>query len=70
MRKRITFAVACLLVLAAGVLASGCGSKKNPTEPGRLTSFELMLDFFPNADHAPIYAAKAAGRNIVLAAGA
>jgi putative hydroxymethylpyrimidine transport system substrate-binding protein len=60
MRKRISLAVACLLV-AAAVLAAGCGSKENPTEPSATTPFELMLDFFPNADHAPIYAAKAAG---------
>jgi putative hydroxymethylpyrimidine transport system substrate-binding protein len=60
MRKCITLAAACLL-LAAAVLAAGCGSKKNPTEPSGVVPFELMLDFFPNADHAPIYAAKAAG---------
>jgi putative hydroxymethylpyrimidine transport system substrate-binding protein len=61
MRKRIPLAVVSVLVVAVVALAAGCGSKENPTEPSGTTSFELMLDFFPNADHAPIYAAKAAG---------
>jgi putative hydroxymethylpyrimidine transport system substrate-binding protein len=61
MRKRISLAAVSVLVVAVGLVAVGCGSKENPTEPNGTTSFELMLDFFPNADHAPIYAAKAAG---------
>ena len=39
-----------LLVLA------GCGEKEEPVR-GPTQQFELMLDYFPNADHAPIYAA-------------
>ncbi|MFL5895339.1 MAG: ABC transporter substrate-binding protein [Thermoleophilaceae bacterium] len=45
-------------VLAA--LVAGCGEKKDVLRPSP-QRFQLMLDYFPNADHAPIYAAKAAG---------
>ena len=52
-----------LLALAAAVIAAGCGEKPEPgpnatasTEPLR-----LVLDYFPNADHAGIYAAQAGG---------
>src|SRR5204862_3402404 len=37
----------------------GCGSGGGDSATSRLT---LVLDFFPNADHAPIYAAQAGGR--------
>lgn len=42
-------------------LAAGCGEKEESLEPGAPEPLELMLDFFPNADHAPIYAAQAGG---------
>jgi putative hydroxymethylpyrimidine transport system substrate-binding protein len=48
------------LVLALAVLA-GCGEKKETVAPSGSKRVEVMLDFFPNADHAPIYAAQAAG---------
>jgi putative hydroxymethylpyrimidine transport system substrate-binding protein len=51
--------------LAVGVLAvlalAGCGEKKDVLRPASTRSFQLMLDYFPNADHAPIYAAQANG---------
>ena len=59
MRKRLVTAGAGL-VLAALALG-GCGEKKEQLGPARQDPFELMLDFFPNADHAGIYAAKARG---------
>jgi putative hydroxymethylpyrimidine transport system substrate-binding protein len=40
---------------------AGCGEKKDALSPATTRPFELMLDYFPNADHAPIYAAKAGG---------
>jgi putative hydroxymethylpyrimidine transport system substrate-binding protein len=40
---------------------AGCGAKKDVLRPASTQSFELMLDYFPNADHAPIYTAKAKG---------
>jgi putative hydroxymethylpyrimidine transport system substrate-binding protein len=42
-------------------LAAGCGEKEESLEPGAAEPFEVMLDFFPNADHAAIYAAEAGG---------
>jgi putative hydroxymethylpyrimidine transport system substrate-binding protein len=53
--RRLWIAVVVVLALA------GCGEKKDVLKPASTRSFELMLDFFPNADHAPIYAAQAAG---------
>jgi putative hydroxymethylpyrimidine transport system substrate-binding protein len=49
-----------LLAAAAAVLA-GCGEKKDTTTPAGTQPLSLMLDFFPNADHAGIYAADARG---------
>jgi putative hydroxymethylpyrimidine transport system substrate-binding protein len=61
MTRRLRAALLAALVLAAAVVAAGCGAKTERTEPSGLTSFELMLDYFPNADHSAIYAAQAAG---------
>jgi putative hydroxymethylpyrimidine transport system substrate-binding protein len=51
-----------VLLLFALVLA-GCGEKSEPTGAGstRTEPFTVMLDYFPNADHAGIYAAQASG---------
>jgi putative hydroxymethylpyrimidine transport system substrate-binding protein len=50
-----------LLVLAA-VLLAGCGERKEPTAAAPAQQrLRLMLDYFPNADHAGIYAAKGNG---------
>jgi len=57
--KRLLAALAALI--AAVLLAAGCGEKKQTLKPGTATPLELLLDFFPNADHAGIYAAKQAG---------
>jgi putative hydroxymethylpyrimidine transport system substrate-binding protein len=48
-----------LLLLVA--LIAGCGEKKDVLQPSGSKRIELMLDYFPNADHAGIYAAQAAG---------
>ena len=48
------------LALAAVLLAlalSACGSTHDVIAPGAPHPFSLMLDFFPNADHAAIYEA-------------
>ena len=47
--------LACCLALAA------CGEKEDTLGPKGTTELSLMLDFFPNADHAGIYAAQAGG---------
>ena len=51
---------AALLAFALLALA-GCGEKEDVLEPSGSKSVELMLDYFPNADHAGIYAAQAGG---------
>jgi putative hydroxymethylpyrimidine transport system substrate-binding protein len=53
--------LALLVLLLAAVVAAGCGEKKESLQPSGSKRVELMLDFTPNADHAPIYAAQAAG---------
>jgi len=57
--RRLLIALAALVAIC--VLAVGCGEKEESLEPGAPEPLEVMLDFFPNADHAPIYAAEAAG---------
>ncbi len=50
------------LILLAAVLA-GCGEKSEPAAGGggELEKFTVLLDYFPNADHAPLFAAQASG---------
>ena len=58
---RRPFALAALLLTIAA--ATGCGAKEEPTDGGGGTreDLRLVLDYFPNADHAGIYAAQASG---------
>jgi putative hydroxymethylpyrimidine transport system substrate-binding protein len=51
-------ALACMAVL---VVLAACGEKQDVLEPSGSKHIELMLDYFPNADHAGIYAAQAGG---------
>jgi putative hydroxymethylpyrimidine transport system substrate-binding protein len=51
--------LACLAALALAL--AGCGEKEDALEPSGSKGLQLMLDYFPNADHAGIYAAQAAG---------
>jgi putative hydroxymethylpyrimidine transport system substrate-binding protein len=48
-----------IVLLLAGL--TGCGEKEDVLEPKGSKHVELMLDYFPNADHAGIYAAQAGG---------
>jgi putative hydroxymethylpyrimidine transport system substrate-binding protein len=51
-----------LVLVAAVVLAlAGCGGGSGGSGSGAAEPVSLMLDFFPNADHAGIYAAQAGG---------
>jgi putative hydroxymethylpyrimidine transport system substrate-binding protein len=52
--------LAPLLVLIA-LLPAACGEKEDTLSPQGSKGVELLLDYFPNADHAPIYAAQAKG---------
>jgi putative hydroxymethylpyrimidine transport system substrate-binding protein len=55
--KPLLAALACL----AALVAAGCGEKQDVLEPSGSKHVDLMLDYFPNADHAGIYAAQAGG---------
>ena len=52
-----------LLVLIPLVLTLAACGEKSESAPGggELERFTIVLDYFPNADHAPIYAAQASG---------
>ena len=53
-----------LIALAAAAAAlAACGFKQEPTDGGTTAKepFTVLLDYFPTADHAGIYAAQAAG---------
>jgi putative hydroxymethylpyrimidine transport system substrate-binding protein len=55
---------AVLTALVAAVALAACGEKSEPAPgapKGELEPFTVMLDYFPNADHAGLYAAQAAG---------
>jgi putative hydroxymethylpyrimidine transport system substrate-binding protein len=56
--RRLTSA---LLVVACVAAVAACGEKPESTGPAKRESVRLMLDFFPNADHAGIYAAQGTG---------
>jgi len=56
--------VAALALLAATLLLAACGEKEEPEANAGAAPrerFTLLLDYFPNADHAGIYAAQATG---------
>jgi len=48
-------AIACALIMSA------CGTKQDVTSAPGVKPFTVMLDWFPNADHAPLYSAIANG---------
>jgi putative hydroxymethylpyrimidine transport system substrate-binding protein len=48
-------------VCVAALVLAGCGEKEDVLQPSGSKRLELMLDYFPNADHAGIYAAEAGG---------
>jgi putative hydroxymethylpyrimidine transport system substrate-binding protein len=60
MRPAPTPLLFCAL-LALAAFVAGCGEKEDVLEPRGSKRVELMLDWFPNADHAGIYAAQAGG---------
>jgi putative hydroxymethylpyrimidine transport system substrate-binding protein len=48
-------------LLLVALVAMGCGEKEDVLEPSGSKRVELMLDYFPNADHAGIYSAQRGG---------
>jgi putative hydroxymethylpyrimidine transport system substrate-binding protein len=48
-------------VIACALTLSACGAKQDTISAAKTKSFTVMLDWFPNADHAPLYSALAAG---------
>jgi putative hydroxymethylpyrimidine transport system substrate-binding protein len=58
-RLRAATVAAALAVVA--LATSACGEKRERVTPAGERTVTVMLDWFPNADHAPIYAAEAAG---------
>ena len=61
MRRPLALAA---LLLTLALPAAGCGAKQEPGADARSATSEdlrLVLDYFPNADHAGIYAAEASG---------
>ncbi|HWJ50431.1 MAG TPA: ABC transporter substrate-binding protein [Solirubrobacteraceae bacterium] len=59
--RRPATALLATALLACALTLGACGSKQDAlTAPG-VKPFSVMLDFFPNADHAPLYAAIANG---------
>ena len=60
--NRPTRLLATLAATAGAVLVlAACGSKEDETAAPGAESFTVMLDFFPNADHAGLYQAEADG---------
>jgi putative hydroxymethylpyrimidine transport system substrate-binding protein len=56
-RKLLQAAIALALAMCLGA----CGAKQDTLSAPNAKSFSVMLDWFPNADHAPLYAAIAHG---------
>jgi len=56
--RRLTCA---LLVVACAVTVAACGERTESTNAPKRESVRVMLDFFPNADHAGLYAAQGTG---------
>ena len=61
LRPTVSRLALLLLVVSAALALAACGSKKDVLTPGSVKPFTLVLDFFPNADHAAIYEAIAHG---------
>jgi putative hydroxymethylpyrimidine transport system substrate-binding protein len=53
--------LAAVLAVACALALSACGAKQDTITAAHTKSFTVMLDWFPNADHAPLYSALAAG---------
>jgi putative hydroxymethylpyrimidine transport system substrate-binding protein len=59
--RRGTRVLALLLAAASLLVLSACGSKQDRISPSGSEPFTVVLDFFPNADHAALYSGIAHG---------
>jgi putative hydroxymethylpyrimidine transport system substrate-binding protein len=60
--RRAHRAIAAVLCLPSALAAlAGCGNTHDTLSARSSKPFNVMLDFFPNADHAPLYSALAHG---------
>jgi putative hydroxymethylpyrimidine transport system substrate-binding protein len=50
-----------VIAIACALTVSACGSEQDVTSPPAVKPFTVMLDFFPNADHAALYSAISGG---------
>ena len=53
--------LASAVLLLAAITAAGCGEKEDTIAAKQTRKMSLLLDYFPNADHAGIYAAQEGG---------
>ena len=60
-RPRARTALSFCAALAAVLALAACGTKKDSLSAPSAKGFPVMLDFFPNADHAALYSALAHG---------
>jgi putative hydroxymethylpyrimidine transport system substrate-binding protein len=58
---RVALALGCALALWCSLALSACGQKQDVVSAPGAKPFNVMLDFFPNADHAALYSAIANG---------
>jgi putative hydroxymethylpyrimidine transport system substrate-binding protein len=59
--RALAIALACLLACALALGLAACGSEQNVTTVPAARPFTVMLDWFPNADHAALYTGIANG---------
>ncbi len=57
MPRAVRRAAAPLLAVLCAIGVAACGEKQDVTSASTVQPFTVMLDWFPNADHAPLYAA-------------
>ena len=59
--RRAAIVLTALVLGLAGLVLSACGAKQDTLSAPGVTPFTVMLDWFPNADHAPLYEGIARG---------
>jgi putative hydroxymethylpyrimidine transport system substrate-binding protein len=60
-RRATLVLVLAAIAIACALTVSACGTEQDVTSAPAVKPFTVMLDWFPNADHAPLYSAIAHG---------